>query len=111
MNDKKSFLFFIIHIILSCISLFLSSGLVDWHTLNFEQTMNVETIKTRSEYEKAFQRLSELLDKNPCPGSEDDKVLELLLLAIKDYEEKTIEPICSDPIAAIKFRMEQMQSS
>jgi HTH-type transcriptional regulator/antitoxin HigA len=71
--------------------------------------MNVEIIKNRAEHKKALQRLSELMDKNPVRGSREDNELELLVLVIQNYEQKVIEPIQSDPIEAIKFRMEQMQ--
>jgi len=70
--------------------------------------MEVSIIKTKDDYKKAMQRLSELLDKNPSPGSPEDDELELLVLTIKAYEQKIIEPIHPDPIEAIKFRMEQL---
>jgi len=73
--------------------------------------MDVEIINSRSDYKKALQQLSELLDKNPTPGSEEDNGLSLLLLVIRDYEQRVIGPICPNPIEAIKFRMEQMQLS
>jgi len=70
--------------------------------------MDVGIIKTKDDYRKAMQRLLELLDKNPIPGSPEDDELKLLVLTIKAYEQKIIEPILPDPSEAIKFRMEQM---
>jgi HTH-type transcriptional regulator/antitoxin HigA len=71
--------------------------------------MNVKVIKNRSEYDAALERVIELMDRNPSPGSEEENTLELLLLVIRDYEQKVIEPIGVDSIEAIKFRMDQMQ--
>lgn len=73
--------------------------------------MNVEIINSRSDYKKALQNLSELLDKNPTQGSVEDNALSLLLLVIKDYEQRVLAPICPNQVEAIKFRMEQMQLS
>src|SRR5579885_1560202 len=70
--------------------------------------MEVEIINTLAAYKKALQHLAELMEKNPAPGSEGDNILSLLVLIIKDYEQRTAAPICLNPIEAIKFRMEQM---
>lgn len=71
--------------------------------------MDIKVIRNRSDYDKALKYLSMLMDKNPVRGSEEENILELLMLVIKDYEEKFGEPIIVDPIEAIKFRMDQMQ--
>ncbi len=73
--------------------------------------MDIEIINSQTDYKKALRLLSELMDNNPLPGSEDDNTLSLLLLVIQDYEQRNIAPICPSPIDAIKFRMEQMQLS
>ena len=71
--------------------------------------MDIKVIKTRTEYESALERLVELMDKNLPIGSKEENFLELLLIVIRDYEQKIIEPLDLDPIASIKFRMDQMQ--
>ncbi|HLB58595.1 MAG TPA: hypothetical protein VJL87_00735 [Bdellovibrionota bacterium] len=71
--------------------------------------MEVKVIKNKIDYENALKHLSELMDKNPTPGSKDENDLELLMLVIKDYEQRDLESIVVDPIDSIKFRMDQMQ--
>lgn len=67
--------------------------------------MSVKVIKNRAEYEAALKRVADLMN------SEDEDTLELLLLVIKDYEQRVIEPVEGDAIEAIKFRMDQMAMS
>jgi antitoxin component HigA of HigAB toxin-antitoxin module len=57
--------------------------------------MEIKVIKTRSEYDEAIEQLSKLMDKNPAPGSDDENLMELLILVIKDYEQKNVEPVGS----------------
>lgn len=73
--------------------------------------MDVKVIRNKTECEKALKYLSELIDRNPAPGSKDANTIELLMLVIKDYEQKVLAPIVIDPIEAIKFRIDQMQLS
>jgi HTH-type transcriptional regulator/antitoxin HigA len=73
--------------------------------------MDIKVIRTRSEYEEALNSFSKLMDKDPAPGSKDENALELLVLVIKDYEQRVGEPIVVDPIEAIRFRMDQMEFS
>lgn len=73
--------------------------------------MNVKVIKDQSEYEAAIESLSALMDKKFISGSDDENTIELLLVVIKDYEQKNLQLIDVDPIEAIKFRMDQMQLS
>jgi HTH-type transcriptional regulator/antitoxin HigA len=71
--------------------------------------MNIKIIKTREEYEEALEQLAKWLDREFKPGTPEEDALELLLLVIKEYENRTCELREVDPITAIKFRMEQMQ--
>ena len=73
--------------------------------------MNVKVIKDQSEYEAALKLLSDLMDKKFISGSDDENTIELLLIVIKDYEQKNLPPLDVDPIEAIKFRMDQMHLS
>ncbi len=70
--------------------------------------MNVKIIKDQAEYEAALEQLSTLMNRDLVPGSDDENLIELLQLVLKDYEEKNIGPSDLDPIEAIKFRMDQM---
>lgn len=70
--------------------------------------MIVKIIKNDSDYQEALQLLSKLIQEPSAPNSDIDNTIEVLLLVIKDYEQKFIEPIEVDPVEAIKFRMSQM---
>lgn len=48
------------------------------------------------------------MQKPYVPNSDVENTIGALLLVIKDYEQKVVEPFKVDPIEAIKFRMEQM---
>ncbi len=69
--------------------------------------MTVKIITNDFEYQDALQKLSNLIQKEEC-NSKEENTIELLLLVIKDFEQRYVEPFEFDPIAAIKFRMEQM---
>lgn len=70
--------------------------------------MNVKIIKNDSDYDEALRALSELIETPYDPNSDIENTIEMLMLVIKDYEQKVVEPFETDPIEAIKFRMEQM---
>jgi HTH-type transcriptional regulator / antitoxin HigA len=70
--------------------------------------MSVKVIKSQTDYEEALRTLSELMQRPYGGNSEDENTIELLLLVLKDYEQKIAESIKVDPIEAIKFRMDQM---
>lgn len=62
-------------------------------------------IKNESDYEAALDRINALMDAEP--GTPEGEELELLATLVELYENK-VHPIgLPDPIAAIKFRMEQ----
>jgi HTH-type transcriptional regulator/antitoxin HigA len=65
-----------------------------------------KVIKTESEYEEALARVEKLMDakRNTPPGDE----LELLTLLIHDYEDRVYPMEKPSPVAAIRFRMEQL---
>lgn len=67
----------------------------------------IKIIKTTEEHEAAFNRLGELMLKNPFPDSDDANELELLALLIKTYEDKNVLIDPPSPLEAIQFRMEQ----
>ena len=73
--------------------------------------MDIKVIKTQDDYEKTLKLIEELLDKNPKKGSTIAYRLELLMLLVRDYEEKNFPSEPPNPIDAIKFRMEQQNLS
>ena len=67
--------------------------------------MKAKVIKTDSDYAAALARIEKLMDakRNTPQGDE----LELLSLLVHDYEEKVFPIDKPDPVAAIRFRMQQ----
>lgn len=69
----------------------------------------IRVLKTDGDHATAVARLSELMDRDPAPGSADDAELELLALLIQSYEQTKFPPSPPDPIEAILFRMDQQR--
>ncbi len=69
--------------------------------------MTLKAIKTKKDYSDALGRLQEIFDakKHSLEGDE----LDILSILIEKYEEDYFPIGLSDPIEAIKFRMEQME--
>ena len=67
--------------------------------------MNWKVIKTETEYQKAIKRTLQIFDAEPkTPKGEE---LELLLVLVKDYEDKHIHLPKINTIDAIKLKMEE----
>jgi HTH-type transcriptional regulator / antitoxin HigA len=67
--------------------------------------MKPKVIKTESECAAALTRIEKLMDARPNTPEGDE--LELLSLLVHDYEERVFPIARPDPVAAIRFRMEQ----
>jgi len=67
--------------------------------------MKPKIIKTETEYQAALKHLETLMDAPP--GSPQEEELALFATLIEAYEEEKFPIGLPDPIAAIKFRMEQ----
>ncbi len=67
--------------------------------------MEPRVLKTETEYEEALARVEVLMDAEPGTPEGDD--LELWSMLVGDYEERHHPIPLPDPIAAIRFRMEQ----
>jgi HTH-type transcriptional regulator/antitoxin HigA len=67
----------------------------------------IKIIKSESDYKTALAAIEKLIDLDPEMGTTEADRLELLALLVQDYESKTAKMTLPDPIAAIKFRMEQ----
>ncbi len=68
--------------------------------------MNINLIKTESDYNQALERLEVIFDAKKGTVAGDE--LELLGILIQKYENEMYPINLPDPIDAIKFRMEQM---
>jgi HTH-type transcriptional regulator/antitoxin HigA len=67
--------------------------------------MKPKIIKTEAEHLAALAYLETLMDA--APGSPEEEELELFSVLIEEYEKANFPINLPDPIAAIKFRMEQ----
>jgi HTH-type transcriptional regulator/antitoxin HigA len=69
--------------------------------------MNIHPIRTRKDYNAALRELSAYFDNEPESGSEDGDRFEILATLVEAYEVKHFPIAAPDPVAAIRFRMEQ----
>ncbi len=67
--------------------------------------MKPRMIKTDEDYETALARVEQIFSARPGTPKGDE--LELLLLLIENYEDQAFPMELPDPVAAIRFRMEQ----
>ncbi|MBL8953593.1 MAG: transcriptional regulator [Myxococcaceae bacterium] len=65
----------------------------------------LKVINSEKAYRKAVKTIEMLFDAKP--GSADHDALEVLALLVDDYERRTFPMEEPDPVAAIKFRLEQ----
>ena len=66
----------------------------------------IKPIRSEGDYKEALALIDELIDADP--DSEEYRVLDLVSELVYAYEERNIEIPAPSPIAAIKFRMEQL---
>lgn len=64
-------------------------------------------IKTEGQYQSYLSEVQSLLLSSPKIGSEDSERLELLTVLLENYENQKYPVEAPDPIAAIKFRMQE----
>ena len=67
--------------------------------------MKPKILKTEAEYTEALAKVESLMDAQP--GSAQEAELELWSLLVERYEQEQFPIDLPDPVAAIKFRMEQ----
>jgi HTH-type transcriptional regulator/antitoxin HigA len=68
--------------------------------------MNIKPIRTENDYQQALARLELIFDAEF--GSKEGDELEILGMLIEKYENENYPMPLPDPIAAIKFRMEEL---
>jgi len=69
--------------------------------------MNIRPIRTEDDYHAAMREISAFFENEPEPTSEDGERFEILLTLAEAYEAKRFPIDLPDPVAAIKFRMDQ----
>ena len=67
--------------------------------------MDMKIIKSEAEHEAALTRIGSLMDANP--DSPEEGELELLALLVEKFKGERCPIDLPDPIAAVKFRMDQ----
>lgn len=68
--------------------------------------MNIRPIKTKTDYHHALKRAESLMDAKPNTPEGDE--LDVLSILIEKYEQDKFPILPPNPIAAIKFRLEQL---
>src|SRR5687767_11698532 len=71
--------------------------------------MNLKKIKTKKDYAEALALLAKVFQAKA--GTKDGDLADVLALLIEDYENRMFPIETSDPIEAIKYRMEQQNLS
>ena len=67
--------------------------------------MNIKPIKTQKDYDNTLKRVDKLM--NAEPNTQEFDELDILVTLVEAYEEIHYKIEAPDPVAAIKFRMEQ----
>lgn len=71
----------------------------------------LKPIKNDEQYEDALASVYSLMQKNVKPESKESDDLEILSILIKEYENVNYPVPKSNPLDAIRFRLEQMNMS
>ena len=70
--------------------------------------MKLKPIKTNKEYETYLEWVDKQFEKKVKRNSPDGENLQVVLLLIKEFEDKNYPVPTPDPIDAIKLKMEEM---
>lgn len=68
---------------------------------------NIHLIRTEKEYDEVMSKVLSLAKTNPQENSPGFEQLTILSMLIEEYDQKHFTEIETDPVNAIKFRMEQ----
>jgi HTH-type transcriptional regulator/antitoxin HigA len=68
--------------------------------------MNWKVLKTEEDYNKASMRLMEIFHAKP--NTEESDELDLLMVLVKDYDDKHYELPELDALEVIKYKMQEM---
>ena len=72
-----------------------------------ENTIDIQPIRTESDYKAALRQISTLMEADPEPGTPEGDRLDILATLVQAYEARHFPIGAPDPVEAIKFRMEQ----
>lgn len=68
--------------------------------------MTIHPIHSKSDYEKALNRIEAIFDAKS--GTSEGDELEILGILVEDYEKRHHPIDAPDPVEAVRFRMEQL---
>jgi HTH-type transcriptional regulator/antitoxin HigA len=68
--------------------------------------MNIRPIRTRTDHAEALRRIDQIM--GAAPGTPDADELDVLATLVEAYEDRHFPIDDPEPLAAIRFRMEQM---
>ncbi len=71
-------------------------------------TEKISLIRTEAEYRDVLERVTKLVDRDPDANSSAGRELELLAFLLQEYEKKAYPLAEPNPVAAIRFRMDQL---
>jgi HTH-type transcriptional regulator / antitoxin HigA len=69
--------------------------------------MKLKVITSKREYEASLEWVDEMFDKKVKPASPDGEKLQVMLILIKEYEDRHYPVPPPDAIEAIKMKMEE----
>ena len=68
---------------------------------------NIHLVRTAKEYDATMEKVLVLAKTNPPENTPEYEQLTILSLLIEEYDRKHYPAVETDPVEAIKFRMEQ----
>ena len=72
-----------------------------------KRNLDLEMITTPAAFRRALKRLGHFFDAPPKTGSREDAEFEVLMLMVEKYEREHFPVPPPDPVAAIRFALEQ----
>lgn len=70
---------------------------------------SIHLIKTEEEYDATMKKILTLAKTDPQENTPEYEQLAILSLLIEEYDRKHYQIVATDPVEAIKFRMEQQR--
>ncbi len=72
-----------------------------------KQSVEIELINSQAAYQRALRRLAGFFDHPPRHGTTEDAEFQVLMLMVEKYENQHHAVPAPDPVAAIRFALEQ----
>lgn len=69
--------------------------------------MEIKPVRTNRDYKAALKNIAAVMESDPALGTPDGDRLDILSTLVQSYEQKNFPMDLPDPMAAIRFRMDQ----